>query len=82
MIDLFSSDTPNGKKVSIMLEEIDFNYKVIKLDLSKGDQFKSDFKETILPLIKKNDYLLIKGSNATGLNKISERLIRGKLNAL
>ena len=45
MIDLFSSDTPNGKKVSIMLEEIDFNYKVIKLDLSKGDQFKSDFKK-------------------------------------
>ena len=44
MIDLFSSDTPNGKKVSIMLEEINFNYKVIKLDLSKGDQFKSDFK--------------------------------------
>ena len=44
MIDLFSSDTPNGKKVSIMLEEIDFNYKVIRLDLSKGDQFKSDFK--------------------------------------
>ena len=45
MIDLFSSDTPNGKKVGIMLEEIKFNYKVIKLDLSKGDQFKSDFKK-------------------------------------
>ena len=45
MIDLFSSDTPNGKKVSIMLEEIGLDYKVTKLDLSKGDQFKSDFKE-------------------------------------
>ena len=26
MIDLFSSDTPNGKKISIMLEEIGFKY--------------------------------------------------------
>ncbi len=45
MIDLFSSDTPNGKKISIMLEEIGFNYNVIKLDLSKGDQFKTEFKK-------------------------------------
>ena len=45
MIDLFSSDTPNGKKVSIMLEEIGLDYKVKKLDLSKGDQFKSEFKK-------------------------------------
>ena len=40
MIDLFSSDTPNGKKISIMLEEIGFEYAVKKMDLSKGDQFK------------------------------------------
>ena len=45
MIDLFSSDTPNGKKISIMLEEIGFEYAVKKMDLSKGDQFKEDFKE-------------------------------------
>ena len=45
MIDLFSSDTPNGKKVSIMLEEIGFEYAVKKMDLSKGDQFKKDFKK-------------------------------------
>ena len=45
MIELFSSDTPNGKKVSIMLEEINFEYKVTKLDLSNGDQFKADFKK-------------------------------------
>ena len=36
MIDLFSSDTPNGKKISIMLEEIGFEYAVKKMDLSKG----------------------------------------------
>ena len=45
MIDLFSSDTPNGKKISIMLEEIGFKYAVKKMDLSKGDQFKEDFKK-------------------------------------
>ena len=45
MIDLFSSDTPNGKKISIMLEEIGFEYAVKKMDLSKGDQFKEDFKD-------------------------------------
>ena len=45
MIELFSANTPNGKKISIMLEEIGFDYKVTKVDLDKGDQFKSDFKK-------------------------------------
>ena len=45
VIELFSSDTPNGKKISIMLEEIGYDYKVTKVDLDKGDQFKSDFKK-------------------------------------
>tara|TARA_B100000700_G_C14668945_1_gene679893 strand:+ start:31 stop:660 length:630 start_codon:yes stop_codon:yes gene_type:complete len=44
VIELFSSDTPNGKKISIMLEEIGFEYKVTKLDLLKGEQFKIEFK--------------------------------------
>ena len=51
MIELFSSDTPNGKKISIMLEEIGFDYKVTKLDLIKGDQFKAEFKK-ISPFAK------------------------------
>ena len=45
MIELFSSDTPNGKKIGIMLEEIGFDYKVTKLDLAAGDQFKPEFKK-------------------------------------
>ena len=28
MIELLTADTPNGKKISIMLEEIEFEYKV------------------------------------------------------
>ena len=45
MIELFSSDTPNGKKVSILLEELGCVYKVTVMDLSKDDQFKTDFKK-------------------------------------
>ena len=45
MIELFSANTPNGKKISIMLEEIGYDYKVTKVDLDKGDQFKSAFKK-------------------------------------
>jgi len=51
LIELFSANTPNGKKISIMLEEIGYNYKVTKVDLDKGEQFKSDFKK-ISPLSK------------------------------
>ena len=43
MIELFSADTPNGKKISIMLEEIGYEYKVTKLDLGNNDQFKPKF---------------------------------------
>ena len=44
MIELYSANTPNGKKISIMLEEIGYEYKVTKVDLDKGQQFKDDFK--------------------------------------
>ena len=45
MIELFSADTPNGKKITIMLEEIGYDYKLTKIDLNKGEQFNSDFKK-------------------------------------
>ena len=51
MIELFSADTPNGKKISIMLEEIGFDYKVTKVDLSKDEQFNPEFIK-ISPLSK------------------------------
>ena len=43
MIELFTADTPNGKKISIMLEEIGYDYKVTKVDISKDEQFKPEF---------------------------------------
>ena len=51
MIELFYSETPNGRKISIMLEEIKFDYKITEIDLSKGDQFNINFRK-ISPLSK------------------------------
>ena len=45
MIELFSADTPNGKKIGIMLEEIGFEYKVTKVNINTGDQFKTEFRK-------------------------------------
>ena len=35
MIELFSDNTPNGKKISIMLEEINFEYKFNRINIKK-----------------------------------------------
>ena len=43
MIDLYYAPTPNGWKISIMLEECGLPYKVIPVNLGKGEQFKPDF---------------------------------------
>jgi GST-like protein len=51
VIELFSANTPNGKKISVMLEEIGYEYKVTKIDIDKGEQFKVNFKK-ISPLSK------------------------------
>ena len=39
MIQLYTWGTPNGKKVSIMLEEVGIPYEVHPINLQKGDQF-------------------------------------------
>ena len=45
MIELLTANTPNGKKISIMLEEIQFDFKVTKININKNDQFKPEFKK-------------------------------------
>ena len=45
MFQLFADSTPNARKVSIMLEEINENYHVSLIDLDKGEQFSEDFKK-------------------------------------
>ena len=43
MIELLTANTPNGKKISIMLEEIKFQFKVTKINIYKDEQFKPEF---------------------------------------
>ena len=43
MIQLYTWVTPNGKKVSIMLEELGISYEVHAVNLGQGDQFKPEY---------------------------------------
>jgi GST-like protein len=43
MIDLYYAPTPNGWKITIMLEESAIPYRIIPVDLGKGDQFTPEF---------------------------------------
>ena len=45
MIELFTANTPNGKKITIMLEEIQFDYKITKININKDEQFSEEFKK-------------------------------------
>jgi len=43
MIELFAANTPNGWKISIMLEEIGYEYKTTPVDIKNDEQFKAEF---------------------------------------
>jgi GSH-dependent disulfide-bond oxidoreductase len=43
VIDLYTWGTPNGRKVSVMLEETGLRYRVHAVDITKGEQFRPDF---------------------------------------
>ncbi|MBC7202297.1 MAG: glutathione S-transferase N-terminal domain-containing protein [Pusillimonas sp.] len=43
MIDLYYWTTPNGHKITLFLEETGLEYKLIPVNIGKGDQFKPDF---------------------------------------
>ncbi|MCK4713362.1 MAG: glutathione S-transferase N-terminal domain-containing protein [Marinosulfonomonas sp.] len=45
MIDLYTWPTPNGHKIHIMLEETGLDYRVIPVDINKGEQFEPAFLE-------------------------------------
>ncbi|MFQ5935506.1 MAG: glutathione binding-like protein [Acidiferrobacterales bacterium] len=45
MIDFYTWSTPNGIKISIMLEEIGEPYKIIPINIAAGEQFKPEFLE-------------------------------------
>ncbi len=43
MIDLYTWATPNGRKVSIMLEELGLDYNVHEINIAKGEQHTPEF---------------------------------------
>ena len=45
MIKLYTSPTPNGRKISILLEELNAEYETILVDLNKKEQFKKEFSK-------------------------------------
>jgi len=59
MIDLYSSATPNGRKISIMLEELGVEYNAFHINLEKKEQFSNVFSKISptnkIPIIVDND---------------------------
>ena len=45
MIDLYSSPTPNGRKITIMLEELRIKYNSVFINLEQKEQFSHDFSK-------------------------------------
>ena len=45
MIELLTSNTPNGKNISILVEEIKFEYKITKINIQKNEQFDPNFRK-------------------------------------
>ncbi|MFD2232809.1 glutathione binding-like protein [Phaeospirillum tilakii] len=43
MIDLYYWPTPNGHKITLLLEEAGLEYRIVPVDITKGDQFKPEF---------------------------------------
>ena len=70
-------------KVFVYGDKILNTYKNIKKN-KQGNilQHPSDFDEMFSKIIKRNDYLMIKGSNSTGLNTMTKNIIKGSLNVI
>ena len=70
-------------KVFVKGEKSLFTYKKLKKE-KQGNIFQNpgDVDLILKNIITNNDYLMIKGSNATGLNIISQAMIKRKLNVI
>ena len=70
-------------KIFVYGDEILNTFKYVRKN-KQGNilQHLSDFDFIFSNIINKNDYLMIKGSNATGLNKLSRNIIKGKKNVI
>ena len=68
MIELFTADTPNGKKISIMLEEIGYNYKLTKK--FRKIQLPLDFKK------KKSHFVINNNFNKKSIKKCVKDILQ------
>ena len=78
MIDLYTWPTPNGHKVQIMLEECGLTYKVIPININKGDQFQPEFLQISPNMQRWLDEIGARPAVVKGLEVLAEhRRIRG-----
>lgn len=82
MIDLYTWTTPNGRKVSIALEEMGLDYECHAIDIGKGDQFAADFlaisPNNRIPAIRERDtgfHLMESGAILMWLAEKSSKLM-------
>ena len=61
MIDLYTWSTPNGRKISILLEELNIKYKVFPINIIKNEQFDESFWCNISKFCVRITTLLIMG---------------------
>ena len=47
MFDLYTWPTPNGRKISILLEESNLSYKVFPIDIENNEQFENSLKNIL-----------------------------------
>jgi len=63
MIELFYYPTPNGRKISIMLEELHLDYQIKRIDITKNEQFNEYFSKISplnkIPVIKYDETVVI-----------------------
>ena len=62
MIDLWTWTTPNGRKVSILLEELGLPYRAHAVDITQGEQFAASFLE-----VSPNNKIPAMRDNETGI---------------
>ena len=77
MIDLYTWSTPNGRKISIMLEELNLEYKIIPINITKDEQMQESFLKLSpnnkIPAIEDHDNKIVmmeSGSILLYLSKI------------
>lgn len=77
MIDLYYAPTPNGHKITLFLEEVGLDYRLINVDIGRGDQFRQPFLDISpnnkIPAIV--DHLPADGGAPLGLFESGEILL-------